>query len=288
MMYVFEAFTARQISAAVPWSHLVLLSSVEDKKTREEYLKKAESYKLSLPDLKKELDEKNLLNGPSSFLLEAPEKALENESDAILRLKVKRGTLHTYRVKDVLSAALSQSGLEVDCGFYIYNIIHQKQKDDLKLKADDCVSASATDNGWKLTPLKTELKQVTFLYTYKATLHKAADADTLTVIVDLGFNLFTKQKLRLRNLNAPEINTEAGQKAKDFVLRKLRSVDFFVVKTYSTDLFDRYLVDVFYLPGEADAQKVADEGIYLNQELIDNGLADVWRKIEPGDLLKLN
>ena len=65
-------------------------------------------------------------------------------------------------------------------------------------------------------------------------------------------------------------------------------MDFFIIKTYSTDIFDRYLVDVFYLPGEADPQKVATEGIHLNQELLDEGFADVWRSFGPDELTTFN
>jgi len=35
-------------------------------------------------------------------------------------------------------------------------------------------------------------------------------------------------------------------------------------------------VDVFYLPGEADPQAVAEEGVHFNQELLTAGLASVY------------
>lgn len=286
MRQVCQAFTKRQISAELLWSHLVLLSSVEDKKTREEYFKKAVSYKLDLPALQKELEEKKLLSAPASILLEAPDKTEKNLSESP-RLKVKRGTLRTYRIKETLNS-LEPSTLQIDCGFYNYHDLDAKQVQKLKLKAGDCVSAGTKSGGWKLTRLETKVKQITFLYTFQASLHRLPDADTPTVVAVQGFGFVTRQKLRMRNLNAPEINTDAGKKAREFVFEKLSSVKFFIVKTYSTDIYDRYLVDIFYLPGEADPQKVADEGIYLNQELIDNGHAEVWRKIGPEDLMELN
>ena len=52
--------------------------------------------------------------------------------------------------------------------------------------------------------------------------------------------------------------------------------------------FDRFLVDVFYLPGCDDAERIAREGILLNQELIDEGLADLWQTVDPNEMAFLN
>ena len=103
--------------------------------------------------------------------------------------------------------------------------------------------------------------------------------------------------MRLRHINAPEVDSLKGQKAKAFVVDRLKNARV-VIKTYSTDIYDRYLVDVFYLPGPAspavgrpaglkgkiDYAKVASEGILLNQELVDHGLADVWQAHSKDDL----
>ena len=49
-----------------------------------------------------------------------------------------------------------------------------------------------------------------------------------------------------------------------------------VVKTFRPDKYDRYLADVFYLPGEIDAKKVAAEGVFLNRLLLQKGLATLF------------
>ncbi|MFT5387382.1 MAG: hypothetical protein ACI9E5_000509, partial [Candidatus Omnitrophota bacterium] len=46
----------------------------------------------------------------------------------------------------------------------------------------------------------------------------------------------------------------------------------------NSDKYDRYLVDVFYQTGENNPHKVAKTGIFLNQQLLDVGYADIWRK----------
>jgi|TARA_R110002110_G_scaffold145775_8_gene335380 micrococcal nuclease len=42
-------------------------------------------------------------------------------------------------------------------------------------------------------------------YTYKAEVLSVYDADTVTLNIDLGLNVHTKQKLRLYGINAPEV-----------------------------------------------------------------------------------
>ncbi len=48
-----------------------------------------------------------------------------------------------------------------------------------------------------------------------------------------------------------------------------------VIRTHSSDKYDRYLSDIFYLPGREDAEKVAVEGRFLNGELAEKSLAVV-------------
>ena len=82
-----------------------------------------------------------------------------------------------------------------------------------------------------------------------------------------------EQRLRLRGIDAPELKTPEGARARAFVVAELGQVDFVVVKTFRPDKYDRYLADVFYLPGEIDAKKMAAEGVFLNRLLLQKGLA---------------
>ena len=99
------------------------------------------------------------------------------------------------------------------------------------------------------------------------------DADTIWVHIDLGFYSHTRQKLRFRGIDAPEISTKKGQKAKEFVEATLSKVSFIIIRSTSLDKYGRPLTDIFYLEGESDPQKVLEAGIFLNQELLDKGLA---------------
>ena len=61
------------------------------------------------------------------------------------------------------------------------------------------------------------------MYTYNVTLDRVVDGDTIDVIVDLGFFIMKKVRVRLLGVDAPETRTKdvemkkAGIKAKEFV-----------------------------------------------------------------------
>jgi endonuclease YncB( thermonuclease family) len=61
-------------------------------------------------------------------------------------------------------------------------------------------------------------------------------------------------------------------------LKKILSgAKFLIVKTNKTDIYGRYVADVFFDKNrkETDPQKISDSGVYLNQLLLDRGLAEV-------------
>lgn len=129
----------------------------------------------------------------------------------------------------------------------------------------------------------TKLKRdQTPLYTYKAQVERVIDGDTLLVKIDLGFHTFSEQRLRLRGINAKELtskNPAAKQRAlaaKEFVTKRLEGLDFIVLKSYKTDKYGRFVADVFYHHTHKDRTLVAQKGHFLNQDLISQGLADVY------------
>jgi len=129
------------------------------------------------------------------------------------------------------------------------------------------------------------------LYTYAGEVIKVVDADTFDLDIDVGFKSRQEHRVRLRGINAPEAGTPKGQKAAGFVRAELAKCviedrtsesrragrPLVVVKTYKQGIYGRYIVDVYYLPGETDREVIAQKGKLLNQVLVDKGLA---RKIE--------
>ena len=114
-------------------------------------------------------------------------------------------------------------------------------------------------------------------YTYPAKVESVIDDDTLWVIVDCGDGILTRQKLRLHLIDAPERRTPEGEKATRFVRRVLGKNSDIVICTHHYDKYARYLVDIFYLPDSTNPKAIYAQGIYLNQQLIDKGLARQWK-----------
>ena len=109
-------------------------------------------------------------------------------------------------------------------------------------------------------------------YTYKAYVIEVIDGDTMWVDIDLGFNTWTQQKVRLRGINTQPIETELGQKAKKYIESELKDVSFIALRTYWRDKFTRYLVDVFYSRYKNTFKNTVQNGEFLNQLILDKKL----------------
>ena len=166
----------------------------------------------------------------------------------------------------------------------------------LQQSASQQVALSAK-KGEKFSLQKTEL-QPRQLHTYKAYLERVVDGDTIHVVLDLGFKIQHREILRLAKINAPEAETFEGAQSKKVLEKILKDVPFLIVKTNKTDIYGRYIADVFLAKSEKesphlgglsrrasatkgvrnhfDPQKIADEGEYLNQLLLDVGAAGVY------------
>jgi hypothetical protein len=79
------------------------------------------------------------------------------------------------------------------------------------------------------------------LHTYKATLERVVDGDTIRVILDLGFGIKHREIIRLAKINAAEIRSAEGKKASDELKKILRNVPFLILKTFQTDIYGRYI-----------------------------------------------
>jgi endonuclease YncB( thermonuclease family) len=175
-------------------------------------------------------------------------------------LPLLKGRLYTYSIFKAKYA----DNLMVDCGFNIYH------ESELTKFSGNIVETVKTQNGFDFVKSNATLQQ---LYTYKAYVEKIVDADTIWIMVDCGFKVWSRQKIRLRGINAPEITTPKGIEAFKFVSSTLKTLPFVVVKSHGRDKYDRYLMDIFYLSGESDPQVVLEKGNFLNQQLLDKGLA---------------
>ncbi|MBI5381081.1 MAG: thermonuclease family protein [Opitutae bacterium] len=117
------------------------------------------------------------------------------------------------------------------------------------------------------------------LFTYRATLRKIIDGDTLDITLALAPGFTRDLRLRLRGLDCPELATAAGRAAKAFVENLVRIGNEVIVCTTKPDKYDRYLADVFI--GEAAGSKLKADSlapaaagtVYLNNALLSAGHA---------------
>lgn len=93
----------------------------------------------------------------------------------------------------------------------------------------------------------------TSLHTYRCDVLRVLDGDTIDVNVDLGFGVFTRQRLRIFGVNSPEKNTDAGKDALLFVSDLLYQSSDVVIRTMKQssksdaekrEKFGRYLVNL--------------------------------------------
>lgn len=105
-------------------------------------------------------------------------------------------------------------------------------------------------------------------------------ATTAPLAVPLDQDPFDGRPLRFRlaGIDTPELSTLAGRNARDFTTEALTDLPFVIVRTFRTDDYGRYLVDVRYLPGETDPDVVRRKGIFLNRQLLEQRLARRYMK----------
>lgn len=133
----------------------------------------------------------------------------------------------------------------------------------------------------RLTTLKRDKNP---LYVYRAEVENVVDGDTLLVRIDLGFGVWISQRVRFRGINTAELTkngvpiadaSERALKAKAFVEDKLKGIPFVVLKSYKTDIYGRFVADVFYHPTLEKKEDIAVKGIFLNEEILQAGFADL-------------
>tara|TARA_R100001440_G_scaffold71035_2_gene93812 strand:+ start:2546 stop:2968 length:423 start_codon:yes stop_codon:yes gene_type:complete len=108
------------------------------------------------------------------------------------------------------------------------------------------------------------------MYEYSCTVERVVDGDTIDVVLDLGFDIFYKSRVRLYGIDTPESRTRdldekaRGKMASAFLKEAIEGGDKIVIQTKLKDSrgkFGRVLGDI-----------VVDEE-NINQSMIDANLA---------------
>jgi hypothetical protein len=231
--------TLPQNNSKLNWSHYRILTGISDAGERKNLERLITKNSLSVSDLQKQVN----LSKKSSATKDLPENT---------QLKFTRGKLFTYPIK----IAAGQKVL--DLGFNIF------QTFEGNFEVGDLAESATDAAGFYLKESAASKKQT---HTYKAYLERIVDGDTIIVTLDLGFKTLHKEILRLAKINAPEKGTEGGALATAKLTEILNNSQGLVIKTNRTDIYGRYIADVFL--GD-------EEGEYLNQMLVDSGLVEIF------------
>jgi len=103
------------------------------------------------------------------------------------------------------------------------------------------------------------------MYTYNALITEVYDGDTVTAVIDLGLKISVTEKLRLLDIDAPELrgsSREDGVKARDYLRRLILGKEV-VISTVKDKKgkYGRYLATISL------------EGMNVNQHLVDREYA---------------
>lgn len=138
---------------------------------------------------------------------------------------------------------------------FIRNLIHKKMEQEL------------TNDNYSEYELRARTP-----YLYYAKLVRVIDGDTLILDVDLGFFITSRIKIRLNGINTPEINTNEGIKARDFVVKELTDC-ILVIETRKKEKYGRYLTYIYYHPTYDNYTDIIRYGKSITKELLKNDLA---------------
>ena len=248
------------ISGHLEWSGHVELLPVKDEKIRKSLARRVLKENLNIQQLRRLVSRVRGNNARA---------AVKNEKPPVKQelLIPKRGMLYTYRMiqRPKLGGRVGDSPLQLDLGFGVFRDVEARSA--ARFSPDQIVESHKKDDTYMITSSERTAKD---LFTYSAAIERVIDADTLKVRVDLGFGIWHRETLRLRDIDAPELGTRAGDAAKAFVQSLLKEAGTIILHTSRSDKYDRYLADVF-LP--ADEATNGSDPIYLNNLLLEEGHA---------------
>lgn len=218
--YLYYALELARTYHIVPHAGQLVLSdfqdllSINDKTKRDALAREAAQSNWSRAQLrekiKKAKSEKNL-----------PEDKRPAKKSVRNRIIPKRGKLNTYRIVRSETVHRTEEFL-IDLGFSSF--IEVGRVTTRKFQDGDIIQIPASEkphSRLRITKLPGATRRN--LFTYRAFVERVVDADTLWVRIDLGFGVRTRQKLRLRGIEAPEQEIYLNQLLVDKGLAKAKS-----------------------------------------------------------------
>ena len=116
-------------------------------------------------------------------------------------------------------------------------------------------------------------------YIYRGKLDRVVDGDTIDAMIDVGFNIWLKKRIRFKGIDTWESRTRdlaekaKGLEAKARLIELLDKVSakpgFFRIRSYGVGKYGRLLGELFIMDGDGNQ-------ININNKLIEEGHAYVY------------
>lgn len=110
------------------------------------------------------------------------------------------------------------------------------------------------------------------MYEYNAKLERVIDGDTVDALIDLGFDVWVKRRIRLNGIDAPETRTRDLEEKARGLLTKERLTELleasnglFVLRSHGVGKYGRCLGTIFI------------DNKDINKLLIEEGLAEIYK-----------
>jgi len=113
-------------------------------------------------------------------------------------------------------------------------------------------------------------------YIYRAKLERVVDGDTIDALIDVGFDIWIKKRIRYKGIDTWESRTRDLDEKKKGLAAKARNKEllesvskksgYFIIKSYGTGKYGRVLADVYIHDSD-------NNHIWVNKQLIKEGHA---------------
>jgi micrococcal nuclease len=245
------------------FTHYIALTRVADDKDRARLEREAIKAEMTTPQLKDAIRR-----------IKVPELSLLPSAPGTLT--VARGEPYIYHARSFMDLNDRPRSC-VDLGFKIHIPLDSsliKAAPRIPFPKGKYVRSYKRGKGYELRGAPRQWKKT---HTYAARVYNVVDGDTVDALVDAGFGARVRDRFRLKGIDAPETSTRVGQEARAFVTAYFAENPFMVVRTFKAEMYGRWLGDVFTLPGSEDPFKIAEEGEFFNQVMLEKGLAGAYR-----------
>lgn len=226
------------IAPALSWTHYKALLEVDDRAAREKLMQQAADEQLKSGRLRRLV---NWMKGDESTVYAFP---LTPREGALNVVKVERNPFGD-----------SPKWL-VNLGFHVRCVIPLKG-------VTKVVDGELLRLGSGRRMARVEFARAAIRYCYEAQVVRVVDGDTLVLRIRLANGTSVEERIRLRGVDAAELDMPEGKQAKRFVERRVRRGDWVRVHTYGGDMYGRYVCDLFY----------GKQQNWLNRELVEKRAA---------------